>query len=73
MHTLELSSRHLALLREILAEYHDQLLMEIANTDARAFRDELRHRETLVRELFDLAGAAAGSTPAAPGAHTIPT
>jgi len=49
---------------------HTKLLIEIRHTDHRAFRDELRHRLTLVESLVERCGPAmsAGSERMGPGA-----
>lgn len=53
---LSLSDTQVEVLREILGQSEHQLLMEIANTDNRLFREELRRRETVVRDLMAALG-----------------
>jgi hypothetical protein len=48
---LNLSSEELAILAELLESERAKLLIEIRHTHHRAFRDELRHRLTLVESL----------------------
>jgi hypothetical protein len=52
MPALQLSAEEAEVLKEILQSYHDTLLMEIANTDTRDFRDRLKHRETVTRDVL---------------------
>ena len=47
---LRITGEELAVLAELLETARAKLLIEIRHTDHRAFRDELRHRLTLVRE-----------------------
>lgn len=47
-------------LREVLTSYLSDLRMEIADTDAQAFRDALKEREALLKRLVgELSRAAA--------------
>jgi hypothetical protein len=55
---LNLNSEELAVLAELLESELDKLLIEIRHTDHRSFRDELRHRLTLVEELLERCAAA---------------
>jgi hypothetical protein len=48
---LNLAGEELAILAEMLEAARARLLVEIRHTDHRAFRDELRHRLTLVESL----------------------
>ncbi len=48
---LNLTSEELAILAELLESERIKLLVEIRHTDHRAFRDEVRHRLTLVEGL----------------------
>ena len=48
---LKLNSEELAVLAELLESERARLLVEIRHTHHRSFRDELRHRLTLVEEL----------------------
>lgn len=50
---LNLPSEELSLLAELLETARAKLLIEIRHTDHRAFRDELRHRLTLVERLIE--------------------
>jgi hypothetical protein len=49
---LNLNSEELAILNELLESARTKLLVEIRRTDHREFRDELRHRLTLVESLL---------------------
>ena len=50
---LNLPGEELAILAELLEMARARLLIEIRHTDHRAFRDELRHRLTLVESLIE--------------------
>jgi hypothetical protein len=50
---LNLPSEELAILAEILEMARARLMIEIRHTDHRSFRDELRHRLTLVESLIE--------------------
>jgi hypothetical protein len=50
---LALNDEELAVLAELLESEHARLLVEIRHTDHRTFRDELRHRLTLVEALTE--------------------
>ena len=50
---INLDSEELAVLAELLESARAKLLIEIRHTDHRAFRDELRHRLTLVERLIE--------------------
>jgi hypothetical protein len=50
---LNLNSEELAVLAELLESERARLLVEICHTHHRSFRDELRHRLTLVEELAE--------------------
>jgi len=50
---LNLNSEEVAILAELLESERAKLLVEIRHTHHRAFRDELRHRLTLVEELAE--------------------
>jgi hypothetical protein len=43
----------LVIISELLASQRAELLIEIRHTDSRAFRDELRHRLTVVESLLE--------------------
>jgi erythromycin esterase-like protein len=66
---LNLPSEELAILAELLESARAKLLIEIRHTDHRAFRDELRHRLTLVESLIERCGStmSAGSVKTGPG------
>jgi hypothetical protein len=51
MVTLELTAEEHATLVEILDEFLSDLRMEIADTDAADFKDELRHEKGIVQQL----------------------
>ena len=55
---LKLPEEELAVLAELLETARAKLLIEIRHTDHRAFRDELRHRLTLVENLIERCGPA---------------
>ena len=50
---LNLNSEEVAILAELLESERAKLLVEIRHTHHRSFRDELRHRLTLVEELAE--------------------
>lgn len=60
---LNLTSEEFAILKELLESARDRLLIEIRHTDHRAFRDELRHRLTLVDSLVERCDLAASAGP----------
>ncbi len=49
--SLNLNSEELAILAELLESERTKLLIEIRHANHRAFRDELRHRLTLIEGL----------------------
>ena len=53
---LDLTSEELALLVELLESERTKLLVEIRHAHHRTFRDELRHRLSLVEELIQRCG-----------------
>ena len=55
---LNLTSEESAILAELLESARVKLLIEIRHTHHRAFRDELRHRLTLVESLVERCGPA---------------
>lgn len=61
MARLELNVREAEVLRDTLESYISDLRMEIANTDAMDFRDQLKEREAVLRRIAD-----ALATPGAP-------
>ena len=67
---LNLPSEELAVLAELLESACARLLIEIRHTHHRAFRDELRHRLTLMESLMERCGftISAGSVKTEPGA-----
>ena len=48
---VSLSPEELAILAELLESEHAKLMIEIRHTHHRAFREELRHRLSVVEEL----------------------
>jgi hypothetical protein len=58
---LNLDSEHLTVLRELVEAAHDRLLVEIRHTHHRAYRDELRHRLTLVEDLAQQCASRGGT------------
>lgn len=67
---LDLTSEEFAILAELLEAAQTKLLIEIRHTDHRAFRDELRHRLTVVERLVERCGCgmSAGSEKTRPAA-----
>ena len=67
---LNLPGEELAILAELLETARAKLLIEIRHTHHRAFRDELRHRLTLVESLIERCGStmSAGSEEPGPAA-----
>jgi hypothetical protein len=49
---IQLNERQRRMLREILGAYLSDLRMEIAGTDSKDFRDELKERELFLKELL---------------------
>ncbi len=49
MPVLELTREEAQLLQSALRTYEDTLVLEIANTDSRAFKEGLKRREAIVR------------------------
>lgn len=50
---LQVKGEQLALLLELLESAHARMLVGIRHTDHRVFRDELRHRLTVVEQLIE--------------------
>jgi hypothetical protein len=50
---LDIEGEQLALLLELLESAHARMLVGIRHTDHRIFRDELRHRLTLVEQIIE--------------------
>ena len=48
----QLNDKECGMLREILGAYLSDLRMEIANTDSKDFRDDLKEREVFLKELL---------------------
>jgi hypothetical protein len=48
---LTLNDNEVTVLREMVEKDLHELLMEIANTDARDYRERLKARETLLRDI----------------------
>ena len=53
MVSLNLSEREAEVLRDVLEQQHQTLLLEIAKTDTREYRDTLQERETIMRGISD--------------------
>ncbi len=53
MKTLELDDRQVEVLRNVLSNYLSDLSMEIADTDSKDFRDELKQRKQAVEQILD--------------------
>ena len=60
---LNLPGEELAVLAELLESARTRLLIEIRHTHHRAFRDELRHRLTLVDSLIERSSSVPGPGP----------
>jgi len=67
---LDLTSEESAILAELLEAAQTRLLIEIRHTHHRSFRDELRHRLTVVESLGERCGCgmSAGSEKTRPAA-----
>lgn len=52
MKTLELDDRQVEVLREVLSRYLSDLSMEIADTDSKDFRDDLKERKQTVEQVL---------------------
>lgn len=52
MPQLQLSATEAAMLHDILRQYLTDLRMEIANTDAQAYRDQLKVEEQFLNQLL---------------------
>jgi hypothetical protein len=50
---MSINGEEIAILTELLESERARLLVEIRHTDHRLFRDELRHRLTLVEQLAE--------------------
>ena len=57
---LYLTEQETVLLKQVLTSYLSELHMEIANTDHRAFRDELKEKEKILRSILDQIAPAQG-------------
>lgn len=55
--TLELSPEEVAVLAEILRRDLGELRMEIADTDSKDFRDNLKKKEVLIKSLIERLGS----------------
>ncbi len=55
---LTLNNMELQLLRELLAADHSRIIREIAKTDLRKMREELKIRETLLKSVMEKLGTA---------------
>lgn len=56
MPTIDLDANDAAILRDTLENVLSDLGYEIANTDAKAFRDKLKERRTLLKRVVDELG-----------------
>jgi len=52
MRRIELDEREAEVLGEILRDYISDVRMEIADTDSQEFRDDLKQRETIAKDLL---------------------
>ena len=57
MPTIELTQVEANLLREILGSDLSDLRMEIASTDLKSFRDNLKEREAIITQLIERLGS----------------
>ncbi len=55
---LTLTERELEVLRELLEVDYSRIIREIAKTDTRKMRDELKAREALIRAVMEKLGMA---------------
>jgi len=53
---IELNEREARMLERILSAYLSELRMEIADTDSKDFRDELKGREAFLKEMLGRLG-----------------
>ena len=53
MPNLELTEDEAALLTELLQSHLGDLRMEIAGTDLQSFRDKLRKKEEIIKQMID--------------------
>jgi hypothetical protein len=57
MPTLELTAAEASLLREILKTDLSDLRMEISDTDLKSFRDKLKEKEEMIKQLIERLGS----------------
>jgi hypothetical protein len=57
MPTLELTTAEASLLKEILKTDLSDLRMEIADTDLKGFRDKLKEKEEVIKQLIERLGS----------------
>jgi hypothetical protein len=53
MPTIELTAAEVSLLKEILETDLSELRMEIADTDLKSFRDKLKGKEEVIKQLIE--------------------
>jgi hypothetical protein len=53
---LDLNERETEILQDVVKQRMDELIMEIANTDARDYREELKERESILQSVFGKLG-----------------
>lgn len=53
MHRLDLTSEEAYVLRDALQSYLSDLRMEMADTDRRDFRDQLKHRKEILEKVTE--------------------
>ncbi|MGE5307318.1 MAG: hypothetical protein ACM3TN_28770 [Alphaproteobacteria bacterium] len=57
MPTLELTTAEASLLKEILKTDLGDLRMEISDTDLKSFRDKLKDKEEMIKQLIERLGS----------------
>jgi hypothetical protein len=50
---IELTDQEVELLREVLGEYVSDLRMEVADTDSMDFREGLKERERILKDILE--------------------
>ena len=53
MTRIELTDQEVELLREVLGEYVSDLRMEVADTDSMDFREGLKERERILKDILE--------------------
>lgn len=63
MPTINLSSDQAEILTQVLEDYVSDLRMEVANTDSQDFREDLKKKETFLKDLLSQLGRTAAEKP----------